>query len=100
MKQLLILILLASCTKDKTDYSYWNTDRRPQVILVSQRYTDPPTWLNKKEWKVDSLVLDSLPRDVDYRSYEGLIPDTNRSTCPVYGNNLYIEISWYKIYRR
>ena len=81
-KLLLILILLASCTKDKTDYSYWNTDRRPQVIRISERYKNPMEWLNGTTWKPYKIVYDSMDRDIDYRSYEGLKPDTSPvSTC-------------------
>lgn len=92
-----VLITFFSCSKHYEDYSYWNTDRRPQIILVSERFTDPPKWLNNKEWKPDSIVYHYLDRGVDTMAYSGRKPDTTKSTCPIFGDNLYIEISYYKI---
>lgn len=93
----IICCILMSCSKDKIDYSYYNTDRRPQITLVSERFTNPPKWADDEKWLPDSVVYHHLNRSIDTAAYSGRKPDTLRSTCPVFGPNLYIEVSYYTI---
>jgi len=75
MKLLIILFITYSCSKPQ-DYSYLNTDRRPQVILTSQYYPNTPGLILSKVWIPDSVIIYLYPRDVDHRSYIGLPSDT------------------------
>lgn len=92
------IVILLSCTKQK-DYSYLNTDRRPQVTIISERYTDPPDLNENKTWKPYKIVYHPLSRDIDYRSYENLPPDTLISKCSIdkVDSLFKIEIRKYKI---
>lgn len=71
MKKLIpiLIILFASCSKPQ-DYSYLNTDRRPQVIVTSKWYK------NDNKWKLDNTTVHYFPPTVDYRSYLGMTRDT------------------------
>ena len=73
---------LNSCTKQK-DYSYLNTDRRPQVTIVSERYTNPPALNYDHTWQPYKIIYLPLSRDIDYRSYENQKPDTLISNCSI-----------------
>lgn len=77
-----IMIFLAGCNKPG-DFSYLNTDRRPQVIIVSERYTDPPAANTNGTWIPYKIMRDSLSRDIGYQAYENVPPDTIWSSCSI-----------------
>jgi len=78
----LVVVIMSGCSKEK-DYGYLNTDRRPTVTIISERFTNPPKINADLTWKPYKIVYYTLDRDVDYRSYEGLPPDTLFSTCSI-----------------
>jgi len=80
---LLMCYLMTICSCTKKDYSYLNTDRRPQVILVSERYTNPPKINANGTWQPYKIVYDSLSRDIYYGSYQNQKPDTLISKCSI-----------------
>lgn len=90
MKQIIaaiiVIIIAESCTK-QTDYSYLNTDRRPIIIRVSERHTDPPVEVKddkgKIKWLPYTFKADTLDRNSRASDYENLIPDTLISTCSI-----------------
>lgn len=97
---LLILFMLIGCSKPK-DYSYLNTDRRPQVILYSERFTNPPTtavFMGKLFWVPDTILVHYLPRTVGWQSYVGHKNDTDlcNTSSPAYPKYP-VDISYYKV---
>lgn len=96
----LAFIAAMSCTKQVEDYAYLNTDRRPQVIRISERYSNPPAVINSDgSWRPYKIVNQEMNRDIDYRSYENLKPDTLISTCSIdkIDSVFKIEIRKYRI---
>lgn len=79
-----IITLLMACKKQQ-DYSYLNTDRRAQVILVSQRFTNPPKVNENGTWKADTTIWFYYHKDTDHTSYIGMKPDTIISNCAIGG---------------
>lgn len=98
---LLVVFLLTSCGKHLEDYSYLNTDRRPQVINYAERFTNPPrdTIINGKlKWIPDTILIHYLPREVGWQSYIGLKNDTDmcNTSSPAYPKYP-VDISYYVV---
>lgn len=85
-----LILFLMGCSKPM-DYSYLNTDRRPQVIRISERYTE--------KWKWIKTVNDTLNRETRWQDYINIKPDTLISSCSIdkIDSNFKIEIRKYKI---
>lgn len=108
MKLLFIILAFSSCSK-VIDYSYLNTDRRPFVVRISERYTDPPlskdTLIKNKKviiWIPYKIVLDTLDKDLIRASdYLNISTDTIFSTCSIdkIDSNFRIEIRKYNVYQ-
>lgn len=78
----IFLLTFSACTKT-ADYSYLNTDRRPMVIRVSERYDNPPDRNPDGSWRFHKFVADTLHRDTRAEDYKNIIPDTTISTCSI-----------------
>lgn len=97
------IFLLAACAKS-TDYGYLNTDRRPLIILVSERYDNPPATYSDGTWKYHKIVYDTLDRGTDPEAYRNLLDtipkDWKSAWCSIdkIDSSFLIEIRKYKIH--
>ena len=87
IKLLLLIVLLASCTKGWEDIQI---PEQKKVFIESNRYTS--TWVYYKTVTVEI-------KGVDWQPYCGLKPDTLISTCSIdkIDSNFRIEIRKYLI---
>jgi len=79
---MLAIVIFLSCTK-QMDGSYLNTDRRKQVTIVSERYSNPPALNPDKSWKPYKIIYQPLSKDIDFKAYENQKPDTLISVCSI-----------------
>jgi hypothetical protein len=94
---ILLSRILPGCAKQQ-DYSYLDTDRRPQVIAIAERFTNPPKAGADGKWVPDTILIHYLPRDVYYGSYVGLKADTNMcNTSSAAYPRFPVDISYYKV---
>lgn len=102
---IIIVIWLFSvwgCSKQK-DYSYLNTDRREKIVLVSQRFTNPPRVDERGFWIANKIVEHDLHPGTDPTAYRNLPADTipkdwKGAWCVIQGEkDLVIEIRTFSI---
>ena len=73
-----LIAVISGCSKGQLPQP-----KKPQAVIVSERYTNPPSINPNGTWKYYKIVRDTLHPDIDYRSYEDVKPDTIRSTCSI-----------------
>lgn len=77
---LAVLIYACSCTKGWEDIEIPSSYR---MVIVSQRFTDPPAMNPDKTWRPYKTVRVYMSAGVDSIAYTRLKPDTTISSCSI-----------------